>query len=201
MGVVKEASLFSLRPDLVVVMHEGCVLFVVEVKNPISLDSTTVSEGVFQSETAGGQTLDYLYGLKQQGLDHPFALLSTYNESVIVRFNADHERYGIALSNAACNAKEEPKRRHIQLSGKRPPFKSSECPDTKEAVIPRPPRTLSLVLLSLSEQNDLKGERLEDDDMAIEGNEDIKWEMGITMNPCRLMTTEDVPCVIRRCFK
>jgi hypothetical protein len=80
--VIKEATLFSLRPDLVVVIYEGRVLFAVEVKNPERGDTPGL---LFSAETAAGQVLAYLKGLKQQGIDQPFALLSTYNESVIVR--------------------------------------------------------------------------------------------------------------------
>ena len=80
MEVIKEATLFSFRPDLVVVIYEGRLIFAVEIKNP----GQTV-QNVEASEIAGGQCLDYLKGMKQQGLDQPFVLLSTYNSTSIVR--------------------------------------------------------------------------------------------------------------------
>lgn len=77
--VVMEATLLSLRPDLFAVKFQGQLLFAVEVKNP----PVTSNEGYvddFKSETAGGQCFDYLKGLKQQGIDHPFVMLSAFNE-------------------------------------------------------------------------------------------------------------------------
>jgi hypothetical protein len=106
--VIKEATLFSLRPNLIMVVYEDRVLFTVEIKSPSK-------EGdVFNAETAAGQTLDYLKGLKQYGIDQPFALLSTYNESVIVRCNADRDTYAEHLSAGAHNAKQLPGKRHQQ---------------------------------------------------------------------------------------
>ena len=89
-SVVKEASLFSLRPDLIVVLLNGRLFFVVEVKNPSDDKS---SEDVFKAETVAGQVLDYLNALKQQGMDWPFALLTTYNNSAIVWLDNDSDKY------------------------------------------------------------------------------------------------------------
>jgi hypothetical protein len=107
---IKEATLFSLRPDLVVVVYKGRVLFAVEVKNPEKRDTPGL---LFSAETAAGQLLAYLKGLKQQGIDQPFALLSTYNESVIVSLarKEDKEVYDSHLMEGAANAKNPPENR------------------------------------------------------------------------------------------
>jgi hypothetical protein len=149
MTVIKEATLFSLRPDLVVVRHEGFLLFAVEVKNPGS--------SVFQSETASGQTLNYLKGLKQQGLEHPFAMLSTYNQSVIARFgtpnDADkHEKK--FLLRGAQNAKDCPKLRHAQIhrsEEEQTPMKK-DCSSSKECSSPKAPEILAKMRLKSLEQ-------------------------------------------------
>eukprot|EP00977_Amphora_coffeiformis_P029671 scaffold42243_cov168-Amphora_coffeaeformis.AAC.1 len=133
--VVKEATLFSLRPDLVVVVYEGRVLFAAEIKNPSS------SEDVFAAETAAGQTLDYLKGLKRMGIDQPFALLSTYNESVIVRFDADHDAYAQRLFEGTLNARQCPAERHKQ---------GQQCREKKPPMSPPKGEHLQLKLPSLS---------------------------------------------------
>jgi Family of unknown function (DUF5898) len=149
MKVIKEATLFSLRPDLVVVRHEGFLLFAVEVKNPGS--------SVFQSETASGQTLNYLKGLKQHGLEHPFAMLSTYNESVIARFGTpndvdEHEKN--FLRQGARNAKVRPKQRHAQIhrsEEEQTPMKK-DCSSSKECSSPKAPELLAKMRLKSLEQ-------------------------------------------------
>ena len=89
--VIMEASLFSLRPDLVV------VVFLAEVKNPLSEES----KDDFNAETAAGQALDYGLMLKQSGIDQPFVLVSTYNRSVIARFSNEDEAYHRHLLEAS----------------------------------------------------------------------------------------------------
>ena len=102
--VVKEATLFSLRPDLVVVLDElGRLLMAAEIKNP--------ADGVFTAETAAGQCLDYLKALKQQGIDWPFVLLSTYNKTIIATLPQDRKKYGEILTEGAMNAKQQPSNR------------------------------------------------------------------------------------------
>ena len=71
--VITEASLFSVRPDLVVVTYKGRIIFMVEVKNPSSSHLQ-----VFLSEVAAGQCHEYNLVQKQAGTDQPFVLLSTF---------------------------------------------------------------------------------------------------------------------------
>lgn len=113
--VVKEATLFSLRPDLLVFILEGRLLLVAEVKNPGKLKKPATGEAethVFNSETAGGQTWDYLKALKQQGIDWPFALLSTYNQTVIAWLPDDEQTYNEILRAGLQNAEDCPSDRH-----------------------------------------------------------------------------------------
>eukprot|EP00529_Nitzschia_sp_RCC80_P001725 CAMPEP_0113452774 /NCGR_PEP_ID=MMETSP0014_2-20120614/7017_1 /TAXON_ID=2857 /ORGANISM="Nitzschia sp." /LENGTH=879 /DNA_ID=CAMNT_0000344151 /DNA_START=499 /DNA_END=3138 /DNA_ORIENTATION=+ /assembly_acc=CAM_ASM_000159 len=88
--VVKEFSLFSLRPDLIVVTRHGRIALIVEVKNP------SKPSVIFSSEDAAGQVLDYLKVMLQQGTQVPIALLSTYNETSIATFP---EQRGEAMEN------------------------------------------------------------------------------------------------------
>lgn len=155
--VIIEATLFSLRPNLIVVVCEGRILFTVEIKNPASEDPSSV----FTAETAAGQSLDHLKSEKQMGIDQPFALLSTYNESVIVCFNADHDAYEALLSKGARNAGEIPSKRHT----------SQPAEPKKPPVSPPKPNCLLLKLQSLSankatEQSEESSPDLEDEDVG-----------------------------------
>jgi predicted metal-binding protein len=145
--VVKEATLFALRPDLIVVFHEGRVLFVVEVKNPPTVKHPEHRDSIFTAETAAGQTLAYLKGLKQNGIDQPFALLSTYNESVIVRLDADDEAYAKHLMQGALNAGVKPEERHKQKVQK-----GDGTEPKKPPVSPKKGSHLNLKLPSLPEK-------------------------------------------------
>ena len=107
-SVVKEATLFSLRPDLVVVFVNGYLLFIVEIKNPSKND-----DAVFVSETAGGQVLDYGKVNQQSGLDCPFVILSTYNHSVIATLPIPDgdTMYEEILKEGSANANQKPSQR------------------------------------------------------------------------------------------
>lgn len=135
--VVMEATLFSLRPDLFAVKFQGQLLFAVEVKNP----PVTSNEGyvdVFKSETAGGQCFDYLKGLKQQGIDHPFVMLSTFNESVIVMLKGDGPTYTNLLTEGGAGIVERARQRiknvpETTTNNEKPTVSHSkdDCPDLK----------------------------------------------------------------------
>eukprot|EP00529_Nitzschia_sp_RCC80_P009560 CAMPEP_0113477992 /NCGR_PEP_ID=MMETSP0014_2-20120614/20502_1 /TAXON_ID=2857 /ORGANISM="Nitzschia sp." /LENGTH=794 /DNA_ID=CAMNT_0000371121 /DNA_START=11 /DNA_END=2393 /DNA_ORIENTATION=- /assembly_acc=CAM_ASM_000159 len=107
-SVVKEATLFSLRPDLVVVVVNGYILFVCEIKNPSDKD-----HDVFTSETAAAQALDYAFVNQQNGMDWPFVILSTYNHSVIATLSTpdDDQKYQEILAEGFKNAKQIPSER------------------------------------------------------------------------------------------
>jgi hypothetical protein len=73
-----EVTIFSLRPDLIVVMHPNLgVILVVEVKNP--------GEKVFTSKHIAGQIHDYLKGMVRLGHSTPFVVLCSYEEMVFAR--------------------------------------------------------------------------------------------------------------------
>lgn len=58
------ATLFSRRPDLVMIRFQGQTLFAIEVKNPGIPDIKGPDKNVFTAESVAGWTLDYLKGLK-----------------------------------------------------------------------------------------------------------------------------------------
>jgi hypothetical protein len=78
--VENEFSIFSYRPDIIVVSHSTKgIIFVVEVKKP--------GVGVFTSREVGGQVYDYLVGSLLSGVAAPFAVLSSYDELCIAHLN------------------------------------------------------------------------------------------------------------------
>ena len=83
--VYSEMSIFSLRPDLIVVMHPtlGLVL-VVEVKNP--------GEVVFTSNHIAGQIYDYLKGKQRQGHATPFVVLTSFDKMAIARLDGGNKQ-------------------------------------------------------------------------------------------------------------
>lgn len=89
-----EYSVFSLRPDILVVSHttKGIVL-VIEVKKP--------GDGVFESHEVAGQVFDYLVGELLSGVDTPFAVLSCYDEMCIAHLNDGGVSRGILNRNAS----------------------------------------------------------------------------------------------------
>eukprot|EP00978_Attheya_sp_CCMP212_P031859 scaffold121989_cov44-Attheya_sp.AAC.1 len=73
-----EVTIFSLRPDLLVVMHPSLgVILVVEVKTP--------GEKVFTSKHIAGQIHDYLKGMARLGHSTPFVVLCSYENMVFAR--------------------------------------------------------------------------------------------------------------------
>jgi Family of unknown function (DUF5898) len=80
LSVRPEISLFSYRPDIIVVMHKRIgIILVVEVKKP-GLE-------VFTSHSVGGQVYDYLVGMFAGGVSRPFAVLSSYDRMVIAHLD------------------------------------------------------------------------------------------------------------------
>jgi hypothetical protein len=74
-----EITLYTLRPDMVVVLrHEGRMIFVIEVKSPGKENE------VFSSENTGGQIWSYLHAMKQLGNDLPMGAIMTYNKIALV---------------------------------------------------------------------------------------------------------------------
>ena len=72
--VGQEISIFSMRPDVVVVRWQATIILVIEVKNP-----GEDGKLVIQDNRAAGQVYDYSMGLYQMGITHPFVCLSTYD--------------------------------------------------------------------------------------------------------------------------
>jgi hypothetical protein len=90
------------------------VLFAVEVRNPEKRNNQHGK--LFKAETVAGQTLDYLKGLKQQGIDQFCS--SLYVQRVChcsfsheLATNEDTEVYGSLLRQGAANAKNPPENR------------------------------------------------------------------------------------------
>mmetsp|Transcript_2789 Transcript_2789/g.7812 ORF Transcript_2789/g.7812 Transcript_2789/m.7812 type:complete len:541 (-) Transcript_2789:32-1654(-) len=92
-GVETEYSIFSLRPDIIVVSHcaKG-IMLVVEVKKP--------GLGVFESHEVAGQVYDYLVGELLAGNATPFAVLSCYDEMCIAHLADDGASRDILNKNA-----------------------------------------------------------------------------------------------------
>mmetsp|Transcript_15489 Transcript_15489/g.22443 ORF Transcript_15489/g.22443 Transcript_15489/m.22443 type:complete len:537 (-) Transcript_15489:350-1960(-) len=90
--VESEFSVFSYRPDIVVVSHSlfGIIL-VIEVKKP--------AVDVFTSHEPAGQVYDHLLGNLLSGVSCPFAVLTTYDEMVIAHLD-NHDSKSILKSNA-----------------------------------------------------------------------------------------------------
>jgi hypothetical protein len=75
-----EISLFSYRPDIIVVTHSSFgVILILEVKKP--------GEDVFTSHSVAGQVYDYLLGMLGIGISRSFAVLSTYEEMVMAHLD------------------------------------------------------------------------------------------------------------------
>ena len=77
-----DISLFSDRPDSVVVTHSVWgIILVVEVKK-LGMD-------VFTSHSVGGQIYDHLVGMLVRGVSRPLAVLSSYEQMVIAHLDDD----------------------------------------------------------------------------------------------------------------
>lgn len=75
-----ELSVFSYRPDIIVVTHSTLgIILVVEVKKP--------GADVFTSHSVAGQVYDYLVGMLGMGIARPFVVLTTYEEMVIAHLD------------------------------------------------------------------------------------------------------------------
>ena len=108
-------------------------------------------EDVFNAETAAGQVLDYLKGMRQLSVNCPFVLLSTYNGTVIARFDEDEgdNDYTAVLQAGLEKAKTEPKQR-LQTGTVGPPQK-------KEGISPNKPAHLHRLRLSSLSTTDPDG--------------------------------------------
>mmetsp|Transcript_2645 Transcript_2645/g.3735 ORF Transcript_2645/g.3735 Transcript_2645/m.3735 type:complete len:711 (+) Transcript_2645:36-2168(+) len=79
--VCKEMSLFSLRPDLILVMHKSKgLILIIEVKMP--------GEELFQSGGIAKQVGDYLLLQYRLGNTTPFVLLSSYREACLCHLDS-----------------------------------------------------------------------------------------------------------------
>ena len=74
-----EISVFSYRPDVIVVQSTMGIVLVVKVKKP--------GTDVFTSHSVAGQVYDYLVGLLGMGVAYPFVILTTYEEMVIAHLD------------------------------------------------------------------------------------------------------------------
>jgi hypothetical protein len=102
-GTKNEYTLFSYRPDIVVVIHETLgIIFVLEVKKPEknseesraphrkprkasrAVKRVKYEAGVFDSELVAGQVFDHLQGMINLEKATPFAILTTFDQAVLV---------------------------------------------------------------------------------------------------------------------
>ena len=80
--VFKEMSLFSLRHDLIVVLHpEKGIILIIQVKMP--------GDNLFQSTHIAGQVADYLMAQYRLGNPQPLVLLSSYREACLCRLKPE----------------------------------------------------------------------------------------------------------------
>ncbi len=80
--VLKEMSIFSLRPDLVIIQHsEHGIVLIIEVKMP--------GDNLMKSEHIAGQVADYLMGMTCPGNQRPFVLLSSYDKACLCHLMPD----------------------------------------------------------------------------------------------------------------
>jgi Family of unknown function (DUF5898) len=178
--VVKEATLFSLRPDIVVVLYEGRLLFAVEIRNPKTAQGD--DSDIFKTRSAAGQCLNNLKGMKQQGMDHPFVLLSTYNSSTIVRLADDDQKYEEILVEGSKNLKEKPEKRHLDLAN------STEAEDSSVKEYTSPHKTeffegLNLTPLRASNANIGECDPV-DDDSVVEESSAVSSQRKVKMSQC-----------------
>ena len=133
-AVESEYSIFSLRPDIVVVSHIGKgIVLVIEIKKP--------GDGVFESHEVGGQVFDYLVGELLSGVNTPFAVLSCYDEMCIAHLDDGGASREILDRNASQlsedvdtdilasfgivghDSKQSPNRSELESAPSRPPSK------------------------------------------------------------------------------
>ena len=76
-----EMSLFSLRPDLLLLMNKKGIILIIEVKMP--------GEALFTSEGIAKQVADYLLLQYRLGNTTPFVLLSSYREACLCHLKPD----------------------------------------------------------------------------------------------------------------
>jgi len=104
-----EMSLFSMRPDLVVVKlkQTGSIILIVEVKNPpLDMSNTGSSprqsknEEFASSPTLAGQVYDYLKAMVQSGHEMPFVVLSNNKEMYLARIPCKDAEYRALMDEA-----------------------------------------------------------------------------------------------------
>eukprot|EP00978_Attheya_sp_CCMP212_P038568 scaffold192250_cov49-Attheya_sp.AAC.1 len=77
-----ELSVFSLRPDIIVLHHTSLgILLIIQIKKPDTPGSK--QDSVFNSPKVAGQLFDYLMGMYNLVNATPFAVLSTYKHMTI----------------------------------------------------------------------------------------------------------------------
>lgn len=130
-----EASLFSERPDHIVVYDSvmNVPVLVVEDKKPLPKSSTLTGGG--EATTPIGQVFDYFMGMKSQGCSCPFAVLTTFKKSIILWEENNEKSKRIAKGSNRLN----------ELLGKIKKKTDSEHPnESKQSIIPvgGPPATV-----------------------------------------------------------
>ena len=96
---ILEASLFSLRPDLVVTRWGRHILMIGEAKNP--------SDAVCKNMSAIGQAHSYNLLQRQLGNNAPFTILSTYTRTVVVTLPDLKNEYETRLKGGLENLKKQ----------------------------------------------------------------------------------------------
>ena len=149
-----ELSVFSLRPDIIVLHHKKLgILLVVEVKKPDTPGSKQPS--VFEAPKVGGQLFDYLMGMYNMGNATPFGILSTYEFMTIAWLNTPRSNEIMAQQSLSFSSAPILER---EKSNEEAEPNGSPSPLPTERVVP------SYVFPTSSvEQNDSRTEPIEDD--------------------------------------
>ena len=100
---ILEASLFSLRPDLVVTRWGRHILMIGEAKNPSEQDIDAVCKNM----SAIGQAHSYNLLQRQLGNNSPFTILSTYTRTVVVTLPDTEKKYETRLKGGLKNLKNQ----------------------------------------------------------------------------------------------
>ena len=163
--VQPEISVFSYRPDIIVVSHSTLgIILVVEVKKP--------GKDVFTSHSVAGQVYDYLVGMLGMGITCPMVVLTTYEEMVIAHLNdGGHAR---TLMEEVAGQMEQPLKSEIEFLKGDATGEEHETPGSplsrRNLVVSTPQDD---VASTTAKQR--AGGRDSDDDLDDDGSDDSDW--------------------------
>jgi hypothetical protein len=149
-----ELSVFSLRPDIIVLHHKKLgILLVIEVKKPDTPGSKKPS--VFMAPKVAGQLFDHLMGMYNMGNATPFGILSTYEFMTIAWLNTPRSNEIMAQQSRSFSSAPILDR---EKSNEEAEPNGSPSPPATERVVP-----LCMFPTSSVVKNDARTEPIEDD--------------------------------------